>query len=148
MGRRFRLIDPRTNEGRMKKTGPSVSFPRALLLVNMPHGILLSSPLPTPSEQIHMTPSLLISLPVSSFLSGLVLSVVQLGMRLSKIQLPPAWVLTSSSPLVLCNVMSQSTHAATCIAMRFTLATAWMEMYKKQEKKLTQKSKGLRQQLV
>eukprot|EP00731_Ephydatia_muelleri_P024203 Em0016g474a len=30
----------------------------------------------------------------------------------------------------------------------FSLASAWMEIYKKQEKKLTQKSKGLRKQLV
>ena len=73
--RRFRLSDPRKNEERKKKRALLVSFPRATLVVNMPHGILLSSPLPTPSEQIHMTPSLLISLLVSSFLSGPVLSV-------------------------------------------------------------------------
>ena len=72
MGRRFRLSDPRRS-GR-KKRALLVSFPRATLVVNVPHGILLSSPLPTP-EQIHMTPSLLISLLVSSFLSGPVLSV-------------------------------------------------------------------------
>ena len=30
----------------------------------------------------------------------------------------------------------------------FSLASAWMEIYKKQEKKLTQKSKGLRKQLL
>ena len=97
------ISDPRKNEERKKKRALLVSLPRASLVMNMPHGILLSSPLPTPSEQIHMTPSLLISLPVSSFLCGPILSAVQLGMRLSKIPLPPPWVLT---PLVLCNVTS------------------------------------------
>ena len=33
-----------------KKQALLVSFPRALLVVNMPHGTLLSSPLPTPSD--------------------------------------------------------------------------------------------------
>ena len=118
MGRRFRLSDPRKIEERKEKTGPSCIISTCNASGEYATWDFTVIALPTPSEQIHMTPSWLISLPVSSFLSGPVLSVVQLGMRLSKIPLPPLWVLTSSSPLVLCSVTSQSTHAATCIAKR------------------------------
>ena len=102
------------NEERKKKRAllNLVLFPRASLVVNMPHGILLSSPLYiyylcTNSFRTDSHDTCIVDILTSIFLSKWTSSVsVQLGMRPSKIPLPPPWVLTSSSPLmVLCCAM-------------------------------------------
>ena len=99
MGRRFRLSDPRKNEERKEKTGPSciISTCNASGEYATWHFTVIA---PTNSFRTDSHDTFMVDILTSIFLSKwTVLSVVQLGLRLSKIPLPPLWVLTSSSPL-------------------------------------------------
>ena len=96
-GRKFRLGTHRKNEERKRKRKREQEDVEQCdqpltLVISIPHNIVT-------------VPSLTISLPVASYISGLVHSSETLGTRLAaSLVLPPLWMTNSSAPLTLCKL--------------------------------------------
>ena len=116
-GRKFRLGTHRKNEERRSRERRKSK--NSSLTVSLPVFIYFNRTAEVNSQ------CLVVSLPVSVYLHAPAESLEVLSVRLSKLQVPPSWVVAQADPLLICQLASHDTRATVQLSLLVRHDFSW-----------------------